>query len=179
MQEINGYPGYFVTPEGRVYSNRKYSHNPKGELREKKQWSSQKGYKMVTLGKAKKFKVHRLVALAYIPNPNNYDTINHINEDKTDNRVENLEWMSNRDNVVYSMGKSFIIENKNGDKFEVFNLRKWCRDNNVSSGHIYDTCTGKSEWLKGYRLVSIHELSPEDRRARARAAILSSQPEEG
>lgn len=42
--------------------------------------------------------VHRLVAQAFIPNPDNLPTVNHINEDKTDNRVSNLEWASIADN---------------------------------------------------------------------------------
>lgn len=54
------------------------------------------GYLQVILckeGKKKCFKVHRLVANAFIPNPNNYPTVNHNNEIKTDNRVSNLCWM--------------------------------------------------------------------------------------
>lgn len=55
-------------------------------------------------GKCITFSVHRLVALNFIDNPNNLKTVNHINEIKTDNRVENLEWMSIKDNTTYSVG---------------------------------------------------------------------------
>ena len=51
--------------------------------------------------KAKSYLVHRLVALAFIPNPNNYPEVNHKNEDKTDNRVENLEWCDRSYNINY------------------------------------------------------------------------------
>ena len=175
MKEINGLPGYFVTRDGKVYSNKKSPRNPKGELREMSQWDGGEGYKKVTLcGGTNKCRVHRLVAETYIPNPHNYKTVNHINEDKTDNRVENLEWMSNADNVIYSKAKLHILENKNGEQFEVFNLRKWCREMMMSSGHMHDTYTGRRKWCKGYRIVSVHELSPEDRHARARAAMISA-----
>lgn len=69
-----------------------------------KQGTHFKGYKQVTLckkGVQKTFSVHRLVASAFIPNPDNLPCINHKDEDKTNNNVENLEWCSYYYNNVY------------------------------------------------------------------------------
>ncbi len=65
-------------------------------------------YQIVMLmvnGKQKAFYVHRLVAQAFIPNPDNLPEVNHINEDKYDNRVENLEWCTRKYNINYGTGK--------------------------------------------------------------------------
>lgn len=62
------------------------------------------GYKCIKLSKDKKyfpFKVHRLVALAFIPNPNNYECVNHKDENKENNMVSNLEWCTKRYNNEY------------------------------------------------------------------------------
>lgn len=65
------------------------------------------GYLVVTLSKKNKPKrelVHRLVAEAFIPNPDKKPEVNHINEIKTDNRSENLEWMTKSENLHYGTG---------------------------------------------------------------------------
>ena len=65
-----------------------------------------KGYKMVYLSKNSKKKtksLHRIVAEAWIENPFSKETVNHINCDKADNRVSNLEWMSNEENIKHAI----------------------------------------------------------------------------
>ena len=62
------------------------------------------GYCVVKLSKnniSRERKVHRLVAIAFIPNPNHYDCINHIDENKENNQVENLEWCNHQYNNTY------------------------------------------------------------------------------
>ena len=62
-------------------------------------WATSSGYIQVQLAKPrKKFQVHRLLAMAFIPNPENKECINHINSNRSDNRLENLEWATVKEN---------------------------------------------------------------------------------
>ena len=95
-KEIEG-THYSVSNLGRI----------RNDLRNKiiKQNNDKDGYKLVGIsygGIIKKRRVHRLVAQAFIPNPNNYEQVNHINAIKSDNAVSNLEWCSLQQNLEHS-----------------------------------------------------------------------------
>lgn len=107
-KDIKGYEGlYQVSNLGRVRSLSRYvKHRTiyilKGKLL--KQRTRGKGYLAVTLCKNSKLKhyyVHRLVAEAFIPNPNNLPQVNHKDENKSNNCVDNLEWCDDKYNTNY------------------------------------------------------------------------------
>lgn len=98
-KDIEGYEGlYQVSNKGRVKS----FHSGEGKIM--KPGTHPLGYKSVTLFKDKKgkvAKVHRLVAQAFIPNPENLPVINHKDENPSNNNVENLEWCTQKYNLNY------------------------------------------------------------------------------
>ncbi len=101
FKHIEGYEGrYMVSTYGRVWSN-----ITNKELAVYKRF----GYLRIKLsdgkGKNKWFFVHRLVAQAFLPNPNNYPQVNHIDEVKSNCRVNNLEWCTAKYNVNYSVNR--------------------------------------------------------------------------
>lgn len=108
-KDICGYEGlYQVSNCGRVKSFRKWKRASCPEEYVLKHSLNNGGYHFVTLytgGGRKKILVHRLVAEAFIPNPDGLPHINHIDEDKGNNRADNLEWCTPQYNNCYGTAK--------------------------------------------------------------------------
>lgn len=109
-KDIKDYEGlYQVSNYGRVKSMERTVKGLKGNKKIKsrimKESKNKFGYSRVSLyklGKTKNFQIHRLVAQAFIPNPLELPQVNHIDGNKDNNSVNNLEWITNRDNVIHA-----------------------------------------------------------------------------
>lgn len=130
-----------------------------------------KGYLYINLyknGKRKTYKVHRLVATAFLQNPDNLPSINHKNECKNDNRLENLEWCDSKYNSNYGTRTKRIIEarnkncsygaekpivqlSKDGIKINTYkSIMEASRQTGINRGNIGSCCKGKLKNCGGY-----------------------------
>ena len=113
-KEIEGFENYIICTDGTV-------HNKKGHNISR--WKDNVGYLQVKLSKEGKWyykRVHRLVAEAFIPNPNNLKQVNHIDGDKTNNEVSNLEWIDNKNNTQHGYDNNLYHSKHRNIKIEVY-----------------------------------------------------------
>ena len=141
-KDIQGYEGmYQISSHGRV---RSFKYNKPKILKPQRHY---KGYLFITLHKngiSKKYKIHRLVAQAFIPNPNNYPQVNHKDEIKHNNNINNLEWCTVAYNNTYH-DKAKKIGEKNKRKV-------LC----VTTGHIFESVKEARSFfnIKGVSTIS-------------------------
>lgn len=168
---IKGYEDrYLISDEGKVFS----LVNNKGRQREfplqKKPSLSHNGYLFVSLSKEgirKRVSIHRLVLEHFVPNPLSLPQCNHKNEVKTDNRVSNLEWCTEKYNANYGSRNERMVRNLRNDirrSFTVLQMslsgeiineypsfHEAARELNLNEGNISNCCSGRCHSYGGYK----------------------------
>lgn len=122
-KDITGYEGlYRIHEDGTIvaYAKEWNCGHGNGSLRRDGEkvispHKNQDGYLMVNLRKDRKVKlisVHRLIAITFIPNPENLPQVNHIDGVKTNNSIPNLEWCSSRDNLIHAIRTGLLVHKR-------------------------------------------------------------------
>ena len=158
---VPGYENYLVSNNGVVVSTIRHGKRCFEVLPQR---TEKQGYKNVTLhkdGKNHTLKVHRLVAMAFIPNPNNYPQVNHKDEDKGNNCLENLEWCTAKYNSNYGtkierhkrlVGKTVVQINPITRECvtEYFSIQDASTNTGIDRGSINKCCLGERKTAGGY-----------------------------
>lgn len=174
-KDIEGYEGmYQVSNMGRVRALDRVKPNSGGQIAKGHilpQSDNGHGYRFVSLwkfNKGRRFYVHRLVASAFIPNPNNFPIINHKDENKSNNRYENLEWCTQKYNINYGNHmkrlKESYIANGNNRPIDVYDMKgtflktfdcsnEVCKEIGINRRGLYLACQGVTKSYKGYRFA--------------------------
>ena len=167
---VDDFPHYKVTDDGRIFS--RYSSrssyvdaaSPWTEIFPSKEKSS--GYMVVTLvhkSFVKKKRVHRLIAEAFIPNPENKPYVNHIDGDKTNYHPSNLEWVSASENSIHAVATGLATNTYRasstpckcisayGIETKYDSINEASRVTGVAASNISAVCNGKRKTAGGYR----------------------------
>ena len=170
-KDIKGYEGiYQVSNLGRVKSLSRKIEPTDGKrpywMKEciMKQYKEKTGYMSVKLCKSNVHKsqlIHRLVAQAFHPNPNGLREVNHKDEDKTNNHVNNLEWCSTSYNVKYGTARESRIKKKSkailcydleGNFIKEYgSLKQACDELSLGVGNLWKALNNRIKSLGGYR----------------------------
>lgn len=144
-KDVPGYPLYKASSLGRVWVSERETEHKKGcnFRRVKKamilnQYKSPSGYMRLSIQRKQQF-AHRIIALAFLPNPNNYPFINHKNGIKSDNSVENLEWCTHEQNMKHASENGLI----KGKKGEYSHFSKPVIELDIHGSPVREFCSAK------------------------------------
>ena len=177
-KDVVGYEGlYKVSNKGRVISLARFSFNRMIRGRVLRPGSNQHGYEIVSLakdGKNRGFLVHRLVAMAFIPNPLNKPSVDHIDTNKRNNCVDNLRWCTNEENMKNTTTSAKMKSHGGAQskraipilRVSLYDgsiktygfLKEAIKDNHISHQHLNKCLTGKLFSHKGYRWFYLNNL---------------------
>lgn len=126
--------------------------------------TNRSGYLTIGLhdnGSQKTVLVHRLVAEAFVDNPQSYNEVNHIDQDKLNNSAENLEWCTHKENVNHGdeiergaikQRRNFKQLDLNGNLIKIWSgFKEMQRETGFQRKSVYDCCVGKRDSYKGFR----------------------------
>lgn len=139
FRDVVGYEDlYEVSNEGRVRN--------KNTGKIKKPCKDKDGYLQVDLykdGERKHKSIHRLVARAFLPNPNSEFEVDHIDKNRTNNNVDNLRWVSHQENIDYSQSKSVNQYSLDGRLLNTYkSIHEASRQTGVCQSNICQCCKG-------------------------------------
>lgn len=161
-KEIDGYEKlYLISDEGEVYAlpktvitGNKTTHRNGKLLKQGVRGRGNTLYKFVVLSDGntvKRFSVHRLVAKAFLENPNGYPEVNHKDEDSLNNHVENLEWCDRQYNIEYSKNKAVSQFSIDGEKIAEYKSIKYASAiTGIGRKSIENALNGWSNTAGGY-----------------------------
>ena len=161
-KDIEGFPGYQVSTEGRIRSR-----NRGQEWIELTPVKKPNGYMQLCFVKERKHYnklLHRLVAEAFIPNPDNKPQVNHIDGNKSNNRVENLEWCTCKENQLHAVKNDLFSTSKRiriaetGEEF--ISIGECARAINGNPAHIGACARGDRDSHKGLHFEYADKIKP-------------------
>lgn len=167
-KDIDGFPGYQVSKNGEVRSFVNNRHGISDKSHVLKPAFTRRGYSSVCLGRGNRRQVHRLVASAYIPNPEHLPLVRHMDDNPRNNRVENLAWGTQANNMqdcvkhgrlvgdtraaIESRKRSVIATPKDGGNPYIFSsISEASRVLGVWPQHICKAARGEISQTGGYR----------------------------
>ena len=157
MKDVVGYEGlYAVTEEGQVWSYKSKKFLSPAD--------NGHGYLQVGLrkdGKTKMLRVHRLVAEAYIPNPEGKKDVNHKDGNRGNNNINNLEWATRKENCNYEIHKDYkgnLTKIRCVETGEVYESQAAAaRETGIGRYNINNVITGKQKTAGGYHWERVED----------------------
>ena len=162
LKNIPGFSKYLISSDGRIWSKSRIVNSWHGGRKKKGLWLKQKignnGYLRVELindeGDYKFLSVHRIVLMAWNRMPKEKEHCDHINNDRQDNRIENLRWTSPLENSGRTHSKYYIITYLDGKEELIFNLADFCRKNSYNRSPLEGTLYRASPY-KGMKIREV------------------------
>ena len=177
-KEIEGHTGYQISDYGRVRSFKNNRHGLCNTPHILKTDINSNGYERVCLGNNHRMFVHKLVANTFVPNPDNYPIVRHKDDDRLNNRADNLIWGTQADNIQDAIERGRFVSNirfakeaalkkqrkrvvaKSTDHTFVKEYSSMCdaaKDLNLNAGNISNVLNGRQKKIGGYYFEYIDE----------------------